>query len=871
MNQLRIKPPKVASRLFARFEDSEEKSTVSGDMEEYFYEIAQQKGSAKARRWFWRQVMLASPVLVRNSIYWGGVMFKNYLIIALRNIKKTKGFAFINIAGLAIGLAVFALISLYIQFELSYDRFHENIDRMYRVEQILDHGTYKEPSAGCPTPLSQVLPADFPEIEKVTRVIQGNSRLFRTEKDTTVRARSIFFVDNSFLDIFTFPFLKGTRESALEAPFSAVITEELARGLFGGENPLGKTLKTDWGSDLKIDGVVDEVPANAHFDFDMLVSAATLRAINGEATFTRWFDNWVPLYVMLRPGHSFEALNEKIRFLLKKYQGERSKNELYLRPVAQIHLHSQVNHEIGVNGSIKNIYIFSAIALFVLVIACINFVNLTTARSADRAREVGLRKVSGAHKSALMRQFIGESVITAFIALIIAVVLLIILLPEFNAIVNRDLEAGLTGNWLFTVGLIVVAITVGGLSGIYPSFVLSSFQPAQVLKGPVSTGARNTLLRKSLVVFQFFISVALIIGTVVILQQVDYLLYKDLGYNSEHVLALSLGRTTASKIDAFRNEILRDPNVLDAATSDYMPYASTNWTNVLWEGAVVGELIKINVNYVDENLISTYGMTVIDGRGFTEGMRGSKENAVILNETAAQKIGWEEPIGKRLLYNVDYRSRSVGGATVVGIVKDYHFLSLHSTITPLMMRLMPKESYGGNMSIKISGLEIPATLGSIERKFTQIFPENEFEFRFLDEDFNQMYLEEQKAGRVIFYLALLAIVIACMGLFGLATYTTKQRTKEIGIRKVIGASVTNITVLLTKEFIGLMVLANLLAWPVAYYVMRQWLQNFPYRISLHIWVFAASSATAIFIALATLCYQSVKASLANPADSLRFE
>ena len=871
MTPFRVKPPRVASRILSCFGDSEEKSTICGDTEECFHEIVREEGVVKARLWYWQQVMFAVPVLVKNSIHWGGVMFKNYLIIALRNIKKSKGFAFINIAGLAIGLAVFTLIGLYIQFELSYDRFHENIDRMYRVEQILDHGTYKEPSAGCPTPLSQVLVADFPEIEEVTRIIRSNSSLFKTEKDTTLRVRNIFFADSSFFDIFTFPLIEGNKEAALAGPHSAVITEKLARSLFGDENPLGRTIRADWGSDLKISGVVGNVPANSHFTFDMLISAQTLVALNGEATFTRWFDNWVPAYVMLGSEQSFEALNEKIRFMLKKYQGERSKNELYLRPVSQIHLFSQVNHEIGVNGSIKNIYIFSAIALFVLIIACINFMNLTTARSADRAREVGLRKVSGAHRSSLMRQFICESVVIALIAMIIAVVLLKILIPEFNDIVNRDLKWDLAGNLLLSFGLLAVTLAAGGLSGIYPSVVLSSFQPVRVLKGVMSSGGRNTILRKSLVVFQFFISVVLIIGTVVILQQVDFLLHKDLGYSSEQVLAVPVGRMTAGKIEALRNELLRNPDVLNAATSDYMPYASTNWTQVSWEGAAAGDLMKINVNYVDENFMSTYGMTVNKGRSFTGGMRSSKENEVILNERAVQKIGWEDPIGKRILYNIDYRSRSVGGATVVGVVKDYHFLSLHNTITPLMMRLMPEESYGSDMSIKISAREIPATLGFIERKFTDIFPEKVFEYRFLDEDFEQMYLEEQKAGRVIFYLALLAIFIACMGLLGLASYTMKQRTKEIGIRKVVGASVTHITVLLTKEFFWLMLLANLLAWPVAYYVMRQWLQNFPYRISLQIWVFFLSGAIAFFIALATVGYHSVKASLANPADSLRYE
>lgn len=798
-------------------------------------------------------------------------MFKNYLIIALRNMRKNKGFSLINIAGLAIGLAVFALISLYIQFELSYDRFHKNIDRMYRVEQILDHGTYKEATVGCPTPLSKVLISDFPEIEEVTRMIIGGSGLFRTDQERTLRVEDVFFVDNSFFKIFSFSLLRGNQDKALTDPYSTVITEKLAQNLFGEEDPLGKTIQADWGFDLKVSGVVSEVPENSHFEFEMLVSAPTLAAVNGEATFTRWYDNWVPVYILLGPNESSEALNKKIQFMLKKYQGERSRNELYMRPVSEIHLYSDVSMEIGMNGNIKNVYIFSAVALFVLIIACINFMNLTTARSTDRAREVGLRKVTGAHKSSLIKQFIGESIVIALISMIISLVLLRIFLPEFNRIVNRDLEINLIGNWLFFVGLAAVTFLVGGLSGVYPSLVLSSFQPSRVLKGRIPSGARNSLLNKSLVVLQFFVSVALIIGTVVILRQVNYLLHKDLGYDSEQALAVPIGRATHSKVDAFRNEILRNPNVVNAGTSDYMPYSSTNWTSVTWEGATDEELMKVNVNYVDENLIPTYGMTVIKGKGFSKDMRISEENEVILNEAAARRIGWEEPIGKRVLYNVDYRSRTVGGAIVVGIVKDYHFLSLHNTITPLMMRLIPKEGYGNNMSVKIASRNIPDTIDFMRSKFSEIFPEQVFEFRFLDEDFHQMYLEEQKAGKVIFYLALLAIFIACLGLFGLASYSTKQRTKEIGIRKVIGASVTDITLLLTREFVWLMILANLLAWPVAYYVMNHWLQNFPYRIQMHLWIFIASGTAALLLALSTVCFQSIKAALANPADSLRYE
>jgi putative ABC transport system permease protein len=530
-----------------------------------------------------------------------------------------------------------------------------------------------------------------------------------------------------------------------------------------------------------------------------------------------------------------------------------------------------VRHELGVNGSIKNIYIFTAVAIFVLLIACLNFVNLATARAADRAKEVGIRKVSGAHKFALVRQFLGESLLTVALAMGLAIALVEFLLPEFNTIVNRSLDLRYFQNWLFSLGLVGVVIFIGILSGIYPAFFLSSFQPVRVLRSTVSSGAKNITLRKSLVVLQFFISITLIIGTTIILQQVDYLLHKDLGYNSDQILTIGVTNTTPEKNNLFRNEILSNPRVLNAGISDYMPHSSTNWTGISWEGATEDEWIKINLNYIDRHLMDTYNMTVIQGRGFSREFTSDPGNVVILNETAAKKIGWNDPIGKRINYNVDYRSRTVGGATVVGIVKDYHFLSLHHTITPLMLRLYSKEMTGHRIAVKIAARQIPETISFLEEKYQQIFPEEPFSYRFLDEDFRNMYHEERKTSRVIFYLTLLAIFIACLGLFGLASFSIKQRTKEIGIRKVFGASMPDIVFQLISEFLKLLVLANLVAWPVAYVAMNNWLQNFPYRIQIHFWVFITSGALALLIATVTVIYQAIKAALANPVDAMRYE
>jgi len=798
-------------------------------------------------------------------------MFKNYLTIALRNLRRHKLISFINIAGLAIGLAMFMLIALYIQHELSFDKFHENGDRICRVEQILDHKTYKEPSAGCPAALSKALIADFPEFEAVSRVILGGDYIL-TVSDNQKISQRVFYADSAFFKIFSFPRIKGDLTSALDAPYSVVLTQAVAEKIFGEQDPLGKTIRFfNEDQDYKITGIIQDVPQNSHFTFDLLISSVSITAGRERDLFESWHDNWVPLYVLLHPEQPWQKASEKIQFALKKYQGEQSRHELYLRPLSRIHLYANVKHEFALIGSIKNIYIFSAIAIFVLIIAGINFMNLTTARSADRAREVGLRKVSGAQRTSLIRQFLGESIFMAFMAMLFALIIMKALLPEFNRIVNRDLFLSFLENWPFTLGILIITLLTGLLSGIYPAFVLSSFKPANVLKGSFSSGSRNVFLRKALVVLQFFISVTLISGTVIILQQVNYLLNKDLGYNAEQILIFHAGSTDAGTYRVFRNQLLQNPNVIHVATADYMMHSSVNWTRIAWEGAAEGEWIKINVNYIDEDLLETYGMTMVKGRDFSREYGSDKGNVVILNESAVREIGSEEPIGKNILYWGDYKLTNIGPAEVVGVVKDYHFLSLHNPVSPLMLRLFPEDMTGWNVSVKMSGQDIPKTIAFIENKFKGLFPESVFDYRFLDEDFNRMYSEEREFGKVILYLTLLAIFIACLGLFGLASFATKQRTKEIGIRKVIGATIAHIMWLLNSEFLKLTVLGCILAWPVAYFVMGEWLQNFPYRVSIQWWVFLLSSLAACVVALLTISYQSIKSATANPVDSLRYE
>jgi putative ABC transport system permease protein len=862
-------PPRILARLMGPLLDSRVRYAALGDFEERFRAVARSRGRRRACAFFFVQLVLLVPPFLQNLVYWSVEMLKNYLKTALRNFEKHKVYTVINVLGLTVGLAFFILIGLYVRGELGYDRFHENRDRIYRVEQVLAHESGTETTAGCPTPLSGVLQAEIPEFESVTRIINYGTWTFTMPDARKFSGNRTFAVDPEFLGIFSFGLVKGDGKSALAEPYSVVITETQAQKMFADEDPVGQVIKLGR-QDVKITGVIRDIPTGSHLQFDTLLSVATVTAQNGPQTFTRWWDNWVPVYAMLRPGSAFAGANEKIRFLLKKYQGDESRNELYLRPLTRIHLYANVSNELGVTGSIKNITIFGAVSILVLALACINFMNLATARGMDRAREVALRKTVGAPRSSLVKQFFGESTITVVFAMLLALAVVRILLPKFNPIVNRQLTLNLFQDAGFAALLVGVMVIVSLASGLYPAVVLSSFSPIGILRGLKSPGAGSTSFRKALVVFQFAISIALIIGAIVILQQTSFLLNKDLGYSSDQILYLRPG-APASTIRAFRQELLRLPNILDVGFSDYLPHSSTNWCYITWEGAGPQEYMKMNVNYVDENFLRTYGMTIVEGRDFSEGMRNGSDNVVILNETAARKIGWKEPVGRRLLYNIDYRSRSVGGATVVGVVKDFHFLSLHHTVGPIMLRLLPPDEGGSIASVKLAPDNTAGSVASIQKAFQSFFPDQTFSCQFLDEDFQQMYLEERKAGRVVTSLALMAVLIACLGLFGLSSYMTKSRVREIGIRKVMGASSTNISWLLSWQFVRLVVLANLLAWPAAYFAVEGWLRNFPYRVKPQGLVFVVSGCLAVFIAVATVGVQAFRAARTNPALSLRTE
>ncbi|MBN2091663.1 ABC transporter permease [candidate division KSB1 bacterium] len=806
-------------------------------------------------------------------------MIKNYLTVTWRNMKRNKIYSFINITGLAIGLAAFMLIGMYVRFELSFDQFHEKADRICRVEQILEVNGRKDATAACPAPLASVLLKDFPQIERVSRGCGQFPFQISITNTSKIQVEHALIVDHGFLHLFSFPLLKGDVQTALTEPRSAVITADLAQRLFGMLDPLGQVIRAenpqivqgDNPLELKITGVMANVPPNSHLNFELLISEATLIPLFGNDVFNYWSDNWAWFYILAKPGQSIPELNQKIRFASQNYHPSQQKNEFYLRPLTQIHLHANVNWEFGEIGSMKNCYIFSAIALFILVIAGINFINLTTARSADRAREVGLRKVSGAQRTALIRQFLGESMLAALIAMALSLLLISMLSPEFRNIVNPNLHFRLFENGNFLLGAVALALVVGILAGLYPAIYLSAFHPIKVLKGKLASGSGNSGLRKTLVFCQFCISIALIISTIIISQQIYFLLHKNKGYNTDQVMIIPLNTQKAGQMAVFRDELRQNRQILNVGNSDYLLHSANNWTRVSWEGAPPNEFIKMNVNYVDENLIPTYGMTIVQGRDFSKEFVADKGKVAIINETAATQLGWEDPIGKQIFYDLDYRLNNIEKVTVVGVVKDFNFQSLHHKITPFMLRLFPPEISGWNISVKISHQDIPRTLAFIEAKFKTFFPDENFNYHFMDEDFQRIYAEERKTGKIVRYLGLLSIFIACLGLYGLTSYSLKQRIKEIGIRKVLGATVRSIVITFSIEYIKWIALANVIIWPITWYLLHQWLQNFAYRIELTLWPFIAAGVIALGIAFLTIAGQAVRAALANPMESLRYE
>ena len=800
-------------------------------------------------------------------------MLKNYLKIAFRNLKRYKGYSFINIAGLAIGMAVCVLIMIWAQDELSYDQFHEKRDRVYRLIMDIQAGINLHTPLSL-TPAAKAIVRDFPEVINAVRISRP-SRVTMKYEDKVFQEEMVGYAENSIFDIFTFPFVSGDSKSALETAYSIVITESMAKKYFGSENPLGKILRIDNEQDYAVTGVVKDIPQNSHFTFNMLRSFETLykeKDVNDD----RWLDIRFYSYLLLDKQADAGELEQKLPAFVDKYMGQRLKAiggslKFFLQPLVQIHLYSDFEQDISVNGDIAYVILFSGIALFILIIAGINFINLSTARSATRAKEVGMRKTLGAVRSRLIGQFLGESLIYSYLAMILSVVLLKLFIPLFNGLIGRELSANfIQAPWLIAVFMGLAAF-IGVFAGSYPAFFLSSFQAVSVLKGRIKAGASNSRFRRSLVVFQFAISVALIIGTLTVYKQIVFMKNRKLGFDKEYVIVISgMNDSMRKSYRSIRNELMNLPGVVDVGASDIVPSRGRLVAPFLPEGFAENQVQTMDYLDVDAHYIPAMGMEIATGRNFSEDFGTDPDESVIINETAAKKFGWDDPVGKKFIFRTGEGSdRKTINMSVIGVVKDFHMRSLRERIEPLI--IFYDYSSLRSFSIRIASDNIVHTMSLLEKKWNEFEPNKPFNYLFLDDAFDSQYRGEEKFRNITLYFSLLAIFIGCLGLFGLASFTAEQRTKEIGIRKVLGATNLNIVYLISKEYTWLVLLANIIAWPVAYYAMNRWLQNFAYRINIGLWTFLLAGALAFVIALLTVSFQAIKAALANPVDSLRYE
>ena len=804
-------------------------------------------------------------------------MFRNYLKVALRNLIKHKVFSFINIFGLALGITVFLLIIQYVTFENSYDSFNKNADRIYRVRNDRIYSDKHDKSAGCPPALAPTLKKEFPEVIESARLRGTDAIFIDVNKKISENLEKIYYTEPSFLKIFSFPLLNGSTESALEEPYTVIISKSISLRYFGSENPINKviTLINEYGKqDYRVTGVFKDVPQNSHVKFNMLISYKSLIAKNNQAEFY-WGWNAFSTYILLAPNTDPKALEAKFPAMIEKYKnyGDSYRREYLLQSLKSIHLNSNLRYEPEVNGNGETVKFLSIIALFVLILAWVNYMNLSTCRSLMRAKEVGVRKVLGSNRFQLIKQFITESFALNIIAIILAVIFDVIALPYFNQMTGKPLSADLLKNNWF----IFLAMIAGGslLSCLYPAFVISSFNPLFVFKMKSGHTPKGFDLRKFLVIFQFAVSIILISFTIIIYKQLSFMRNKDIGVNIDQTLILNApvgGGNTISEATNLRDALLTISGIKTASVSASIPGKdySNACSGVRKYGSNPDEGTQGLFIEMDENYFKLFGVPLIAGRNFTRDSRFNKE--IILNEEAVKVYGFKNPedaINKKLIF--DGFSGLI--MEIVGVTKNYHQLSLKSALQPIIFN--PINASDVNLakyfSVKIDGQNIGHTITQIKEQWDKIFPNQPFEYNFLDEIFNSQYKADQQFGEVFSLFSFLAIVISCLGLFGLASFTNLQRTKEIGIRKVVGASLQNILVMLVKDFTKWVLISNIIAWPIAYYLMHKWLQDFAYRIDISWWVFVLSGGIALIIALATVSVHTIKATIANPIEALRYE
>ncbi|NIM91807.1 MAG: FtsX-like permease family protein [Candidatus Aminicenantes bacterium] len=790
------------------------------------------------------------PSRIMPSLIW------SYIKISLRAIKRQKGFSLINIAGLAVGMAICILILIWVQDELSYDQFHANSDRIFRVieHEGLSSGEVLSYTQQSPA-LGPVLKSEYPEILESVRYDSMSNRLVQYG-DQKFYEKGFSFVDSEFLTVFTFPLKVGNPETALKDPASIVISERMAKKYFNQSDPMGKVLRIDNRVEYTVSGVLENVPENSHLKFEFLAPFATIKQFG--QTIDGWYDFYLDIYVLLAENVDYHDVNAKVRNVISKHS-KKDSFTVDLQPLNRIRLFSNTILTPQVEGDIKYVVIFSLVAVFILLNACINFMNLATARSGRRAKEIGMRKVIGASRRQLIRQFFGESILTAFISLIIAMGLVYLLLPAFSQLSGKHMSFSMLAQGNVLLGLLGITLFAGLISGVYPALVLSAFQPVTVLKRIINSGTRGTSFRRILVIFQFMMTSVLIIAMFVVFQQLNFLRKQDMGFAKDQVVCIQLPRDLTPKVDLLKTSFEKIPEVTGTSSASAIPGRRRALTSLdEWEGRGSEDRIELGIIDVDEDFLSLFDLEMVEGRFYSREFPSDKDEALVVNQAAIRVMSMENPQGKKVI-----------GKRIVGVIKDFHMRSLHYKVAPLALILNKKESRV--VFIKIMTSNPSQTIASLESCWSSIAPEYPFEYRFLDEDLEQLYQGDRHLGKVVNASAALALFVACLGLFGLASFVAEQRTKEIGIRKVLGASVPEIFSLLSRDFIKWVLIANAIAAPIAGYAMTKYLNTYAYHSNLGLVSFALPVILTLIVALLTIGWQVLRAAWSDPVRSLRYE
>ena len=844
--------PLLAKKLVERFTVFDDEFNIGDTLQDLYMYKHETEGRRKANLWYWRQVLFSIPKHILSRFIWSVVMFKNYLKITVRDIIRHKGYSSIHIVGLAVGMACFLLITMWVMDELSYDRFHEDVDNIYQAMVHLEKNTSQR-FPNIPYPFAPEVEEKIPEVVETVR-LEGMGRILLSNQNDKFYEPNMIVVDPTFFKLFSFQLLQGNPASALANPFSVVITETMAKKYFPDQDPMGQVLRMNNQNDLIITGIVKDVKNNSTILFDF-IAPLELRMLLLQRRQDHWGRFSTTTFLKLRPDCNIENVKMKAAYLLNEHllkQGQLlEKNVVTLLPFAERYFFFVRDK--------TYIYLFSTVAFFILMIACCNFINLSTARSSIRMKEIGLRKVTGASRGKLVVQFLSESVVQSCIAVVFSFLIVIVLFPVFNHLTGKELVFNLP--FVITI-FIILAVFIGIAGGIYPSLILSALHPASVLKGPLASLRKGLNPRRALVVVQFSLTISLIIGTMIIHRQMEYIRKKDIGYEKEHMIRIAMPNN--NNYHLLKNELFQKgdyPGITGTLVN--LPYF--NWTEygaIKWEGKDPKLNVGIGSNIVDFNFTETMEIELVEGRGFSSGLLTDINSTCLVNEEMVKLMGLDKGVGA----SIKYGSQDL---KIIGVMKNFHFKPLRNLVEPLILRLNPNSVR--SMLIRIKSENISSSLMTIKRTWQNIIPSSPLEYNFLDEEFDRAYKNFERMGLLIDSFTLLAVFIACIGLFGLTSFSIQQRTKEIGIRKVVGASVFKLVLLLMKAFIKCVLIANLIAWPIAYFSLNNLLQDFAYKTEINIWLFIFSSVLAIVIAFLTVSYQTIKAAVANPVDSLRYE